>query len=410
MGPLKEPQGMDCSDFYALSSIASSSEPWKTSLEKLFHTARGHFIFDNLVIYGPGEESIPTEVLYARAVGRGKSAEADVAWGSSIVNRVVQENKEIVELPQDKNQVDRLKLPYILGLPIPIAPSIVGVLVFIRYGGPDYLEDQVEFAQFLSSIVSSILRQKYLNDFAENLETEKSTSKIQFDFVNTISHELRNPLGFIKGYTTTLLRDDTQWDRNVQIDFLQIIERETNNLNELIDNLLDSSRLQSGQMKFNYQIVRLESLLKDEINRALMIDPGRNIELICEPDIPTIQADTRRLAQVFDNLLSNSRKYAPNAMVKISVAHDPDFITIKFIDNGPGIPSAYISKIFTRFFRIPERSLDVHGSGLGLSICKQIIEMHKGEITAESSDAGTTFIIKLPIDGNHQIVPGEVKA
>ena len=178
-----------------------------------------------------------------------------------------QENKEIVELPQDKNQVDRLKLPYILGLPIPIAPSIVGVLVFIRYGGPDYLEYQVEFAHFLSSVVSSILRQKYLTDFAENLETEKSTSKIQFDFVNTISHELRNPLGFIKGYTTTLLRDDAQWDRNVQIDFLQIIERETNNLSELIDNLLDSSRLQSGQMKFNYQIVRLESLLKDEINR-----------------------------------------------------------------------------------------------------------------------------------------------
>jgi len=410
MGPIKEPQGMNCSDFYSLSIIASSPEPWKILLEKLFSTCRRHFIFDNLVIYGPGEETIPTDVLYARAVGRGKSAEADVAWGSSIVNRVVQERKEVVEIPRETNQVDRLKLPYILGLPVPIAPSIVGVLVFIRYGGPDYLEDQVEFAQFLSTIVSSILRQKYLADFAENLEAEKSTSKLQFDFVNTISHELRNPLGFIKGYTTTLLRDDAQWDRNVQIDFLQIIERETNNLSELIDNLLDSSRLQSGQMKFNYQIVRLDSLLKDEINRALIIDPGRTIDLVCEPDVPTIQADTHRLAQVFDNLLSNSRKYAPNAMVKITVAHDPASVTIKFIDNGPGIPSNYIPKIFTRFFRIPERSMDVHGSGLGLSICKQIIEMHKGEISAESSDAGTTFIIKLPIGVDNQIANGEVKA
>jgi signal transduction histidine kinase len=141
-----------------------------------------------------------------------------------------------------------------------------------------------------------------------------------------------------------------------------------------------------------------------------MVDPGRTIELICEPDIPTIQADTHRLAQVFDNLLSNSRKYAPNAMVKITVAHDPASVTIKFIDNGPGIPSNYIPKIFTRFFRIPERSMDVHGSGLGLSICKQIIEMHKGEISAESSDAGTTFIIKLPIGVDNQIANGEVKA
>jgi len=401
---------MAFSDFYTLSSIASGTEPWKLSLEKLFSTARGHFIFDNLVIYGPGEDTSPTDILYARAVGRGKSAEADVAWGSSIVNRVALENKEIVEIPQDINQADRLQLPYILGLPIPIAPSIVAVLVFIRYGGPDYLEDHIEFAQFISTIVSSILRQKYLTDFAENLETEKNTSKIQFDFVNTISHELRNPLGFIKGYTTTLLRDDAEWDRNVQIDFLQIIERETNNLSELIDNLLDSSRLQSGQMKFNYQIVRINSLLKDEINRALMIDPGRNIELVCEADIPTIQADTRRLAQVFDNLLSNSRKYAPNALVKITVAHDPTYITIKFIDNGPGIPLAYIPKIFTRFFRIPERSLDVHGSGLGLSICKQIIEMHKGEISAESSETGTTFIIKLPVGADYQLGNGEVKA
>ncbi len=388
---------MNCSDFYTLSIIASSTEPWKILLEKLFSTARSHFIFDNLVIYGPGEETNPTDVLYARAVGRGKSAEADVAWGSSIVNRVVLENKEIVETPRENKQIDRLKLPYILGLPVPIAPSIVGVLVFIRYGGPDYLEDQIEFAQFIATIVSSILRQKYLTDYAENLETEKSTSKLQFDFVNTISHELRNPLGFIKGYTTTLLRDDAQWDRNVQIDFLQIIERETNNLSELIDNLLDSSRLQSGQMKFNYQVVRINSLLKDEINRALIIDPGRNIELVCEPDVPTIQADTRRLAQVFENLLSNSRKYAPNAAVKIIVTNDTNSINIKFIDNGPGIPTAYISKIFTRFFRIPERSMDVHGSGLGLSICKQIIEMHKGEIKAESSEAGTTFLIKLPI-------------
>jgi signal transduction histidine kinase len=141
-----------------------------------------------------------------------------------------------------------------------------------------------------------------------------------------------------------------------------------------------------------------------------MIDPGRNIELVCEADIPTIQADTRRLAQVFDNLLSNSRKYAPNALVKITVAHDPTYITIKFIDNGPGIPSAYIPKIFTRFFRIPERSLDVHGSGLGLSICKQIIEMHKGEISAESSETGTTFIIKLPVGADYQLGNGEVKA
>jgi signal transduction histidine kinase len=162
-------------------------------------------------------------------------------------------------------------------------------------------------------------------------------------------------------------------------------------------------------MKFNYQVTRIDSLLRNEINRALIIDPGRSIELICEPDIPALQADTRRLAQVFENLFSNSRKYAPNASIQVKVVQEPNALIIRYSDNGPGIPAPYLSKIFTRFFRIPERSMDVHGSGLGLSICKQIIEMHGGEISAESDETGTTFIIRLPIGVDTQFTTGEVK-
>jgi len=234
------------------------------------------------------------------------------------------------------------------------------------------------------------------------LESEKSTAQLQYDFINTISHELRSPLGFIKGYTTTLLRDDTQWDRSTQIDFLQIIERESNNLTELIDNLLDSSRLQSGLMKFNLQAVRLDSLIRDEINRSLIADPGQKIELICECDIPAIQADARRLAQVFDNLLANALKYARQAPITVSLNTDKKNVVIKFADKGPGIPKAYLSKIFTRFFRVPENSLREHGSGLGLSICKQIIELHQGSIQVQSDESGTIFTILLPLDAKNQ--------
>lgn len=401
-------QGKETMDFIELSKTTTTNESWKIQLDNLFALARKSFIYDNLVIYGPETESSSADVIYAKAVGRGKNAEADVTWGSSIVARVINEKKCIVETPPDLNQKDRLQQGYVLGLPVKVTATITSALIFIRFGGPAFSEMDLSFAEFLSNLVSSILRQKYLTTFAEMLETEKTTSKLQYDFVNTISHELRSPLGFIKGYTTTLLRDDAQWDRTTQIDFLQIIERESNNLTELIDNLLDSSRLQSGLMKFNVQAVRIDSLLRDEINRALIAEPGQIIELICENDTPTIQGDARRLTQVFDNLLSNARKYAPHSPIKIVVSKDHNFLIIQFSDKGPGISKSYLPKIFTRFFRVPENTLGAHGSGLGLSICKQIIELHHGKIEVDSSELGTTFVITLPIKIEDQTDPAEV--
>jgi len=401
-------QGKETMDFFELSKITTSEEHFKTKLDTLFTLARKSFIYDNLVVYGPGSESNPADVIYARAAGRGKTAEADVTWGSTVGARVLSEKKRIMEIPKNFDRKDRLQQAYILGIPLCVTATITSALVVIRFGGPAYTESDIAFAGFLSDLVVSILRQEYLSAYAEMLETEKTTSKLQYDFVNTISHELRSPLGFIKGYTTTLLRDDTQWDRTTQIDFLQIIERETNNLTELIDNLLDSSRLQSGLMKFNFQAVRIDSLLRDEINRALIAEPGQTIDLICENDTPTIQADARRLAQVFDNLLSNARKYAPHTPVRIVVTQGKNTLQITFSDQGQGIPKSYLPKIFTRFFRVPESTLGAHGSGLGLSICKQIIELHHGKIEVDSSDIGTTFTISLPIIFDDQPISAEV--
>jgi signal transduction histidine kinase len=379
-----------------LIKIAAKCGPWRAKLDELFKLARKNFIFDNLAIYGQTSESTPIDVIYARAIGRGKSAEADVTWGDAIVNRVLNAQSILIENPQDLTKPDRLQLPYILGMPLCITEKSTAALICIRFGGPIYTEDDQNFAIFLAGMVTSILRQKYLAEYAEMLEDEKNTSKLQFDFINTISHELRSPLGFIRGYATTLLRDDAQWDRTTQVDFLQIIEREANSLTELIDNLLDSSRLQSGVMKFNLQVMRIDSLIRDEINRSLLVNPNQSIELVCDNKVPPLIGDARRLAQVFDNLLSNARKYAPDSPIKITIQPEGAYLLITFADTGPGIPKSYQSKIFTRFFRVPENSLQEHGSGLGLSICKQIIELHNGTISIDPDAQGTVFTIALP--------------
>ncbi|MDO9120329.1 MAG: ATP-binding protein [Anaerolineaceae bacterium] len=377
-------------------SLLASTASWKGTLEELFLISRDDFIFDNLVIYQTDSETGLLEVLFARSTGRGKSAEADASWGESLANRIIQENHMICEEPDEKGHRDRLAQPYLLGLPINTEDKLPGVLVFIRFGGPTFSEDDCRFAQWTANLTTSIVRKKMLDEFMSKIEDIQSVTKLQADFISTISHELRSPLGFIKGYTTTLLRTDTNWDRETQKDFLEIIERETNNLTDLIEDLLDSSRLQSGQMKFDFHLVRIDSLIRDEVNRTHLTNPEQKIELDFETEIPVIEGDPRKLAQVFDNLLSNARKYAPEAMLQIRLRKEKKHLIIEFNDDGQGIPEVYQSRIFTRFFRVPEQSMKAHGTGLGLFICKQIIENHEGTIHVSSSQDGTSFKISLP--------------
>ncbi|KAF0111589.1 MAG: two-component sensor histidine kinase [Chloroflexi bacterium] len=396
MDKQKQPRGNNKTKLLTLCSLVSRAANWKDALEEIFRKTREDLIFDNLVVYQTDFESQRLDVLYARATGRGKSAEADASWGEIISNRVLQESKIIIEKPETNNSDDRIASPYLLGIPIYPAPNLPGVLVYIRFGGPAFSRQNIQFALFIADLITSIIRKKCLEEFVTTLENEKAVAKLQADFINTISHELRSPLGFIKGYTTTLLRKDTNWDQSTQNDFLEIIERETNNLTDLIDDLLDSSRLQSGQMKFDFQVVRVDSLIRDEVNRAHITNPKQEIILDFDHEIPTIEGDARRLAQVFDNLLSNSAKYAPEAQVVIKLTKNQNHLDLQFKDNGPGIPEQFLPKIFTRFFRVPDKSMKVHGSGLGLFICKQIIDSHEGTICVSSSENGTTFIINLP--------------
>jgi signal transduction histidine kinase len=383
---------------FQLNSIAAGKKDWKSLLDDLLVYSRKYFIVDNLAIYlSHFDKSQRMDVVYAKSFGRGKSSGADVSWGVQVSNRVISENSVVIDRPQPKPGDERLSNPYILGIPFKPSDELPGVLVIIRYGGPDYTEKEVEYASFLASQISFILAKKTIGEYAHAVEMQSSVAQLQENFINTISHELRNPLGFIKGYTTTLLREDTEWDINTQNDFLRIIERESNHLQELIDNLLDSSRLQSGQMKFDNQVVRIDTLIRDEVCRAQVNHPNLVVQMDFDPGIRPLTGDPNRLAQVFDNLLGNSIKYAPGAEIVITVKQARNRVMIDYRDKGSGISEKHLPQLFTRFFRDPDQSIKVHGSGLGLSICKEIIERHGGEITASVPPGwGLTFTIHIP--------------
>ena len=235
-----------------------------------------------------------------------------------------------------------------------------------------------------------------MRDTKNQLEIARQRAQFQDDFIATMSHELHTPLGFIKGYTTSLLRSDTVWDPATQREFLNIIDEESDQLVTLIDRILDSARLQSGSMSMDFQPVRLDSLLRDVVMRI----QNRHKDLQIVQDlmpVGPIQADSVRLAQVFGNLIDNAVKYAPGSRISISLKVDKDKQTVIFADQGPGIPSEHLPFLFERFYRVSGHSTK-RGAGLGLFICKQIVQAHHGQISVNTTPGkGTAFLIELPV-------------
>lgn len=389
---------------YEISRIVARADDYKPALDEITTFVHHSFIFDNLVVYR-ADEAHHLDVMYARAMGRGRSAEADIAWGEQIANQILQSGKTVLQEPASDASLDRLDRPFLLGIPLQIQQKLIGVLVFIRFGSPPFSPEEMRLAEFIAQQISLLLERHVLLEQKQLVEAQNQQVKLQESFVSTITHELRSPLGFIKGYTTTLLRSDMAWDQNTQQEFLNIIDQETDHLEELIENLLDSARLQSGQLPMNFQPVRMDGLMNDVMARARLHHPHLNILYESEALPGAVTGDPRRLAQVLENIISNAVKYAPHSPLHIRLRPTGEWLYLTLEDHGAGIPERYVPHLFERFFRNPEQTPNIHGSGLGLFICKQIVEAHQGQIYVTSEvGKGTIFHIKLPL---HTVPSGD---
>lgn len=383
---------------YAISRAVANAVSLDTALDEIVSLSRPVFIFDTMVLYLP-DEANALDARFARIIGRGQSAEGELSWGDAIANETYRTGQTLVRKEETKGwEKNRLGLHYLLGLPLRAGDRLMGAVVFLRFGGPNYTPDQIHLAEFIVAHVAQLMANKQLVDRVANLEAERRLDQLQKDFIATISHELCTPLGFIKGYATTLLREDTTWDELTRREFLTIIDEEADKLRELIDNLLDSSRLQSGTLHMQLQPVRMDTLIRDVAIRASSSHENLKVNLDLRLAELRCSADPTRLAQVLDNLLSNAVKYAPGSPVTLLLESvDNQKIHIAVSDSGPGIAPEHIEHLFKRFYRVPEQSASTRGTGLGLFICRQIVEAHDGEIKVQSEvGRGTTFHIYLP--------------
>jgi len=383
-----------------LMQIATTPEDMRSAIERFLATLREQFVFDNVAVYIQDEKTNALDIVYARAVGRAKNAEADAAWGETFAGLVLANGKVLIQEPESTPATDdRLRRAYLLGIPLNTNGLIGGALIFVRFGGPAYEQEHIAIASLAAELLSVLFERRAWKRTHSELHQLKLQMQLQEDFVSTISHELRTPLGFIKGYSTSLLRQDTSWDKETQQEFLTIIDEEADRLSLLIENVLESARLQSKTLPLRFQPLRLDAVLRDVVTRlrARYKDLNVNMDLLAAPPI---QGDGVRVAQVFDNLFTNAIKYAPGSPITVVLRKVDDALVVELSDQGPGIPKESLPLIFERFYRA--RSEKATGTGLGLFICKQIIDAHRGKIWAESTlGQGTTFFIELPINPVH---------
>jgi signal transduction histidine kinase len=224
-------------------------------------------------------------------------------------------------------------------------------------------------------------------------EEIKKNEKLKSEFISSISHELRTPLTSIQGWSETLICGASEEEREIG---LNIIQSETHRLIKIVEELLDFSRYQRNKIELEIQEINVEELLQEIVDQYSVKVKNKKIKLTLNVsnDIKKIKGDKDRLKQVLINLIENSYKFTnEGGYIRISTYNIDENFFIEVEDNGEGIEEENIDKVFQKFFK---ENTNKPGSGLGLSICNQIVKAHDGDLIIESEKGmGTKVIIKL---------------
>lgn len=238
-----------------------------------------------------------------------------------------------------------------------------------------------------------------VDELSVALERAKEADKLKSMLLSTVSHELRTPLATIKGNASLILEYHERIERDMLLEHLQDIEEESDKLNDLIANLLEMSRIESGMLHIERAPLRLEDVLEGTVSAARIRHRDHDISLRLPDSLPIIYGDPRRIEQIVANLVDNAAKYSPSGTdINIRASVDDSQIVVVVEDHGQGITKEHQEHIFERFYQITPTQPGKRGIGLGLAICQGLVEAHHGQIWVESEPGqGSTFSFSLPL-------------
>ncbi|MCC7448635.1 MAG: response regulator [Anaerolineae bacterium] len=273
---------------------------------------------------------------------------------------------------------------------------------------------QRELALSNTELAAEIAERKRIEaDLQTALEQAQSADRAKTALLATVSHEMRTPLSSIIGFSNLILGRPLEQDKLTQ--YVSFINSEARRLATLINDFLDLQRLEAGRAVFHYTPVDLAELVQ-EVAKQPQPDVNWLYKLKLDlPPVPSVFADKERIRQVLSNLLSNALKYATDGTIALALRTQGNQVIFSVSDEGYGIPAEELGHIFDRFYRgQTAEHLRIRGTGLGLALCREIIQGHGGQIWAESAgpNLGSTFSFALPLPGNplaEQTPPTHIK-
>jgi signal transduction histidine kinase len=285
-------------------------------------------------------------------------------------------------------------------VPLATTETVIGVLVLLNLRSPrSFTQKDLELLQRVADLITLSIETALLREELESAKTLSEANRLKAELISTLAHEMRTPLTSIKGYSTALLMDEVTFSPETQREFLQMIDEECDILQDLIRDLLESSIIDAGLLRLEFQPVRLPRLVQSVVDELARRTSEHRFMLDFPEDFPLLDADPERLLQVLRNLLDNAIKYAPDGgLIVVRGTVGEKEVTVSVADQGIGIAPEHLNRLFEKFFRA-ESILGRHvvGSGLGLPISRTIIEEHGGQIWAESQlGQGSTMYFTLP--------------
>ena len=255
---------------------------------------------------------------------------------------------------------------------------------------------------FAVQIALALERIQWLEE-ARRAQLERETERMRSTLLGAIGHDLRTPLAAIHGAAGTLLLPG-EIPESTRRDLLTMIQDESERLAHLLGNLLDLTRLESGVLQAQKEWQPLEEVVGSALGRLERREGIQPVQVNLPPDLPLVPLDAALMEQVLINLLTNAQRHAPGREVELRAWSEPDWLFLEVADRGPGVPEAFREQIFDKFFRLP--GAGEGGVGLGLAICRAILQAHGGEIRAEARPGGgTVFRIGLPLPGEPPALP-----
>lgn len=286
--------------------------------------------------------------------------------------------------------------------PVSTGDTVLGVMALLPVNlRRIFLPEQRKLMDtFLRQIAHALTRVR-LTEQARSVQLQMETEKLRNSLLSSISHDLRTPLATIVGSASTLAEDGGTLEANDRIELSRGIYDEAQRMSNLVNNILDMARLEAGVVELNWQWHPLEEVIGSVLTRMQKRLADRELKVRLPPGIPMIHADAVMIEQVLVNLLENAIRYTPaGSPLEIMAESTPFTVEISVADRGPGIPKGREEKLFEKFYRLqPEASQS--GVGLGLPICRAIIEAHGGSIQARNrASGGAVFSIILPAGAN----------